>query len=217
VTRCPCKQALGCPELEQDMCVSRRSCSRLGPFGNKLLRQLLPHREVLDALSLTSQVEGVLVVVTRKRVHREPPIPQKILLLGRRNDEGENAVLGQQRADRMKTRAVVFSDDCEKGESERRTGRAVPAPHSKIGSLLSELSPSSHIAKIPNRARATTSPPHGRRESKSLGGAFRTSHPGPLPLSAGSGKRRSGTSGNEGDRPRPQRPTDENGASLRSI
>ncbi len=66
VTCRSCDQALGCPELKQKVCVGRRSCSKLRAFGNKLFRTLLPHPKVIDALRKASQVEGVLVVLTRK-------------------------------------------------------------------------------------------------------------------------------------------------------
>ncbi len=46
-------------------------------------------------------------------MQREPSIPLKVRLFWRRNDEGENTVLGQHRGDWMKTRSVIFSDGCE--------------------------------------------------------------------------------------------------------
>ena len=101
---------------------SNRCCS--SPGGGKadparsseLLCQPAPDLGILDPAGDPAQVEGVLVVVEGKRVHRIAPVAVEVSLLWRGDDEGIQP--GEQRAHRMQSWPAVGPHRAQEGQAD---------------------------------------------------------------------------------------------------
>ena len=139
-----------------------------GSLGGEQLGKCAPGGRIVNGLSTAGAVEGVLVVLARKRMQRIPAVPVQIGLLGPGHDKGVQAAIMDERAHRVHPRPAIAADRGQERKSDSELVQQRPARigQARLGPL--ELTPcGSHGPQSPqdriSRQRATVGPRRPRQ------------------------------------------------------
>ena len=116
----------------------------MAAFVEELVRPCAAHGVVINLFPLPREVEGILVVRARKRVHRVPAVAEEVVALGRRNEEREQVRLGEKGAERMDAWSTVAADGGEEGQPDAELVQQVPAQIGEIRPARTQFPPSDH-------------------------------------------------------------------------
>ena len=128
-------------KFEELMVVCRARDRELDAFVHELLAELFSNPSVGNVASSAAQIEGIFVVFEGKRVQGISPVAEKVPLLRRRNDEGVQPSVVEERAHRMKSRTTVRSHRTEEREANSEVVQQLCSPASEIRLLVPEFDP----------------------------------------------------------------------------
>ena len=132
-------------ELERHVLWRSRRRRVPSPLGEELSLESAADVGVADASSASGDVEGILVVVGRKRMQGVSRTAKQVVTLRRGDDENVQALLREQRAHRMHSRPARSTDGPEEPEADAAV--LVEQPTAVLGKLRferSELAPRHH-------------------------------------------------------------------------
>ena len=132
------------PEREEFLLVEPLRCLRESSFIQVLGLERSALLAVIDELGPARELDRVLVLVGRERVHRVSALAAKIVPLRRRDQEGEESALGDHWTHRMHAGPAVGSDRGEEREADAELihQRATRGCEFGLGSL--EMTPREH-------------------------------------------------------------------------
>src|SRR5213083_3731659 len=87
------------------------------PFSEELSAERRHRLRLLDRPDDPGHVEGVLVLRRRKAMQRVAGIAAQVVPLERGREEGEEAIVSQERADRVNTRTAIAANRTEEPKS----------------------------------------------------------------------------------------------------
>ena len=109
VTSCSGEQTVLQAEAEQMILDPRFRHPQARALRHEELGQYLPNGRIINCFSASGAAEGIVIVCTRKRMHRVPAVPVQIRLLGPWHNKPLQAVMDQ-RAHRVNPRPAVAAD-----------------------------------------------------------------------------------------------------------
>jgi len=131
-------------ELEEVLLLTRRWQDEVRPLVGELPCQPVSGQGIRDVSGDPAEIERVLVVIEGIGVHRIAAVAVEVGLLWRRDDEGVQSGLGDQRAHRVQSRAAVWPHCAEEREADTEVVKEIGALTGKFGLLNLEVAPRDH-------------------------------------------------------------------------
>jgi hypothetical protein len=133
-------------DLERDEFLLAEASRRLpeSTFIEELALERSALLAVIDELGHAREVERVLVLVSRERMHRVSAVAMKIVPFRRWDQEGEESALGDQWTHRVHARPAVGSYRGKEGEANTELIHQRATRGSEFGLGSGEVLPSEH-------------------------------------------------------------------------
>jgi len=157
----PGHKTRGQVELEQQVVFDRGRHRERSALAYEQLGDSGTNGTIADQSGYARDVEGVLVVRTRERVHGEPAVAEQVRLLGRRDDKREKTISVEQRAHGVQPRATVRTYGGQIGEANAVLVQERPAGLGQVGLGRREFFPCEHVLNV--RQLASVAAGHGGR------------------------------------------------------